>query len=521
MSVLAPPRPTPSRQATPPAVTAHAWRLRALSAGSRWWLLFAVVGVAGFAARYLLLTRGGGLLGNTGYDDGVYYAAADALVHGRLPYRDFLLIQPPGILLALAPFAWLGSLVTDPTGVAAARLTFVALGAGNAVLVAAVVRRYGFVAAAVGGGMYAVFLPAVYAERSTLLEPLGTFLVLIGLLLLGRAPAPGRRAALWAGIALGLAATVKIWFIVPVLVLAAFAGRHRLRYAVGAGTGLAVVYLPFLVAAPSATVRQIVLDQLGRPRTPTGLIGRLAAIVGAPHGHAPAALRWMSSPTFAAVLLLAAAALALLAWLVPDARRYVVLLVADTVVLLAGPSWFPHYTALTAPLLAIVTGIGLARATRRLWRPARLLAAAAVLLVVLGSGWGGLRSTVTKPFPAAALTPAAAAVRGCVASDDPFALAALNVLSRDYARGCTVWPDVTGWTYDRDALRDSSGTPVPRAKNAQWQRHLLTYLTPADAFLRHRGGTGASKATKAVIATHPVLAQSGTWKLRAGDRTTR
>ena len=42
-------------------------------------------------------------LGN--YDDGVYYSAATALVHGQLPYRDFLLLQPPGIAVLLAPFA--------------------------------------------------------------------------------------------------------------------------------------------------------------------------------------------------------------------------------------------------------------------------------------------------------------------------------------------------------------------------------------------------------------------------------
>ena len=50
------------------------------------------------------------MLGDNGYDDGVHYAAAASLIHGRLPYRDFLFLQPPAMVLAASPFAWLGSL---------------------------------------------------------------------------------------------------------------------------------------------------------------------------------------------------------------------------------------------------------------------------------------------------------------------------------------------------------------------------------------------------------------------------
>ena len=62
----------------------------------------AVFGVA-FAARLVPLLRGGGLYAAGNYDDGVHYAAAMGLVHGLLPYRDFLFLHPPGIAVLARP----------------------------------------------------------------------------------------------------------------------------------------------------------------------------------------------------------------------------------------------------------------------------------------------------------------------------------------------------------------------------------------------------------------------------------
>ena len=59
----------------------------------------AVVAVVAFTARVGVVLRGEGFHALAGYDQGVYYAAADAFVHGRLPYVGFLLLHPPGIVL--------------------------------------------------------------------------------------------------------------------------------------------------------------------------------------------------------------------------------------------------------------------------------------------------------------------------------------------------------------------------------------------------------------------------------------
>ena len=107
-----------------------------------WLLLFGIVLVA-FLVRAVPILRGGGLEGYLGYDDGVYFAAAAALVHGFLPYRDFLLLHPPGIALLLSPFALLAGTTDGATGFAVARLAFMAVGALNAGLVTLVAGRYG------------------------------------------------------------------------------------------------------------------------------------------------------------------------------------------------------------------------------------------------------------------------------------------------------------------------------------------------------------------------------------------
>ena len=53
------------------------------------------------AVRLYYFTRPGYLLGVTEYDDGSYFGSAVRLVHGSMPYRDFVLVQPPGITLLM------------------------------------------------------------------------------------------------------------------------------------------------------------------------------------------------------------------------------------------------------------------------------------------------------------------------------------------------------------------------------------------------------------------------------------
>ncbi|HEX8768924.1 MAG TPA: hypothetical protein VF714_11170, partial [Jatrophihabitans sp.] len=184
-----------------------------------------VVFALAVAARLTVVLTSGGFGGNYGYDTGVYYAAGASLIHGRIPYRDFVLLHPPGLMLVLAPFAWLGRLSTDHAGFVTASLAFTALGGVNAVLVVRVARRMGVASwpALFGGGFYALWYGSIRAEYLPRLEPLGNFLLLTGVLAL-LAAAESRRGwpAVAGGFALGAAASVKIWWVVPVLVVLAW-----------------------------------------------------------------------------------------------------------------------------------------------------------------------------------------------------------------------------------------------------------------------------------------------------------
>ena len=77
--------------------------------------VIAVASVLALGLRLYQLSRPGFLLSVTEYDDGPYFGSAVRLVNGSIPYRDFLLVQPPGITLLMVPAALLSKL-TEPAG---------------------------------------------------------------------------------------------------------------------------------------------------------------------------------------------------------------------------------------------------------------------------------------------------------------------------------------------------------------------------------------------------------------------
>ncbi len=447
-----------------------------------------VVALVALVARLAPVLRGGGLTGVLAYDDGVYYSASDALLSGRLPYRDYLLLHPPGITLVLAPFALLGRLVgEDPVGLAAGRVAFMLVGAASAVLVWAVARRVSPRAGLLAGLAYAVWQPAAYAERTTLLEPLVNLGLLAALALLGAGPATRRRVLL-AGAALGLAVAVKAWAVVPLAVLAVWLLRRDGRRQAGAfvlagATAAAAVCLPFLLASPTAMLRMVVLDQLGRPSNGVAVPVRLASIEAV---HlSPGPLGPGATTLVVALALVAAALAALVAWRVPAARPWAALLAAQGGLLLASPSYFGHYGTYVAPALALLGGAGadaaLTAGSARLQVLRPLAPALALLALALLSV-----HVVTQPegrrLPAGSQD-ALSGVR-CVAADSAAALVTADVLTSDLRHGCRVVVDVTGLTYDQDPGDLGSGpTPRERRRDLEWQRSVAGYLRGADAVL--------------------------------------
>ena len=457
------------------------------------WVVACAAGVLALAVRWFVAGGASGVRGYHGYDDGVYFAAAVALVHGRLPYADVLFLHPPGVVLALAPSAALTRWVDDPTALAAARVGVMVLGALSTVLVARLALRWGVAASVTGGVLYAVSSAAVYTERLTLLEPFGTFTLLlaVALLLRGVPPAAPRWWLYAGGAVLGLGPVVKIWNVVPVLVVLGWLWlardlRTALRAAAAAAASAALVLLPFAVAAGRQMLELVVLAQLGRARAPDGAGVRVEGILGV------STTQWPEQPARTALTVLVlgvVVAAAVAAWRADRGRLWVAVLAAQGAVVLAAPSYFASYAAYSAPAVVLVVAAGVSVV------PARARAAGAVLVcLALGVVAGVPRAPAQSPFPVAqvrALLPAT----GCVYADSPGALAVLDLLSRDERLGCAPRVDVSGQTYVVGD-RDPDGSHVPRARNERWQDDAVAYLTSGDAAVVVRPtGNGFSDAT--------------------------
>ncbi|MBA8795004.1 hypothetical protein FHX74_002632 [Friedmanniella endophytica] len=498
------------------------------------------VGVLAFLVRLVPVLRGpGGLTGVYAYDDGVHFGAALALVQGRLPYRDLLFLQPPGIVLALSPFGWLAQAVGDREAFVWARLTWMLLGALIAAGVCLLLRRAGTPAALAGGAFYAVYWPSVVSEWTTMLEGLANVFVVAALLLAGvgrpadrRAGLPGPATALLAGVCLGICTAVKIWGVLFVLVLVGSlvlraraargagadpgAGRHAGAWCLlGAAVGGAACGLPFLLAAPAAMWRMVVSDQLGRPADRGQPFERLGVSLGMP-------ARLVDGPS--AGWLVGGAGLVALVVLVLAARdpRYrvaPVLAAVFGVLLVAAPSFYPHYAGVLGVPLAVSLGaaLGVLRprpGTGRRRRSVARAATAVFALVLVGAvGWTGVTlRTNAAPGPDTRVVDALRSARGCVTADTPGLLIRADVFSRNLDRGCRTVVDVTGYAYDLDP-----GGDVPRVDNQRFADAVLGYLRSGEVTVvsRLRRGGDLSTARWQVIEDWPVVVRSGRYVVRS------
>jgi alpha-1,2-mannosyltransferase len=483
---------------------------------SRTWLWAVAVAVIAFMFRLVPVLRGGGLSGVGDYDTGVYYSAATALVHGLLPYQDFLLLHPPGITLLLTPFAATAQLIGDSNGFALARLGWMLLGATNAVLIWKILRPIGPVAALFGGLGYAVLYPAVYIEQSTLLEGPATTALLTAMLLLQPVTQNSslpRSRALAAGALLGLATTIKIWGVLTLVIVLGWLllvrqFRAALQVMIASAASITVIYLPFFIAAPTAMWNQVVRDQLFRRRrlgiTDFDRLQEMAGL-GITERSLPAAVI-----VAAVIALLGAAALA---WTYREAQLAVLLMLGLGTFLLITPLWYVHYAGLTAAPVAITVGAAIGRLTALARaRPARIaiLGGFAGALIVYASGWATI--TDNRPFPDH-FRALVAATPGCVTSDDPTALVVTDSLSRNLRRGCRFIADLGGHSHEFAA---ASGRWVSRNRNQAFQHFALDYLRAGSVtiLIRYSGGLGFNEKTTAVLEQWPLLARSDEYQLR-------
>ncbi|MFL5778400.1 MAG: hypothetical protein ACJ761_05610 [Chloroflexota bacterium] len=475
-----------------------------------------LVGLAllAFVVRLVPVLRGGGLVGMIDHDDGVYFGSAVALVHGRIAYRDFLLLHPPGILYLLSPFAALGYLVGDANALAIMRVVFMLLGAVNTVLVTLVAGRGGRLAGLSAGALYAVWVVPANVERTSWLIGPQSTLLLLALLLLGRGGEPralGSTRLVAVGGLIGLAVGIQLWGVVPFAVVLGWlviglrglswrASTGRVvAYSVSAAIAAGAVVLPFLLTAGPVMLRYIVVDQVGRfARTNTPPINRLRALEGLPMTGTWAGL----VPPVAVVLgfVMAGAVVAWIAWQRPHARLWVALLAGQTGFLLLGPVFFNHYAGWIAPAAALSIGTAADAALRPSGEGHRRTAVAAAVyataLAVLLAG-NVTRAAGTR-LPLAALTADLAAAR-CVAADSPVLLVVTGTLRRVLDSGCALKLDPAGTSNDTDS--GVTGRARTRRNQPEYQQAMEAYYGNSDAalFARLTEGDGFTAKTWADI----------------------
>jgi len=181
----------------------------------------------------------------------------------------------------------------------------------------------------------------------------------------------------------------------------------------------------------------------------------------------------------------------------PPARPWCALLLAQGVVLLSSPAYFPHYATYVAPALALVVGATVAELLSVLRRFATGWAPVAVAVAVL-AGAGLLAASELRAegrrYPGREARAAVADAR-CVAADAPAILVTGDLLGRDLRNGCPVVVDPTGLVYD---LADpaAGSTLSSRRGNREWQREMQRWFAGSDAVvLRRHNRAGLSAET--------------------------
>jgi alpha-1,2-mannosyltransferase len=433
-----------------------------------------VTTLAAFGLRLAPLA-GPGLLGVTGYDDGAYFGSALRLLQGSAPYRDFVLVQPPGITLLLVPAALLAKAAGAAWGMAAARLLTAAASAAGVALAGLLARHRGAATVAAACTVIAVYPGSLAAARSVFVEPWLTLLCLAGAVAVfdGDRLTASRRRLAAAGLLLGCAGAVEAWAVFPfgvLLVLAAALpsaaggprGRRLTALGAGAVAGFGVPVLPFAAAAPRGIYQSLVLSQLGRVTAATPLPARLRVMTAAGllPGVSDAAVIAIAVALAAAITGAVAAGAVLTRSPPPALEVFVLATAALTVAAFVWyPQFFSHFAAFLAPFLALAVALPAARlaAARtarhrpRAGQPGWSWAAMPVAGLAIWLGAASQPGTAIAPQPrlpgafiaaGRRLIPAGA----CVATDEVSILIAADRFS-SAVPGCSPMVDGLGTDY--------------------------------------------------------------------------
>lgn len=450
------------------------------------------------------VTVAGAVSGITDYDDGVYLGAAIRLVHGALPYEDFVFVQPPGIVILMSPVALIGRLIGDHGALIVARAVTALVTGANAGLVAWLVRRRGRVAMAIAGCSLAAFPLAVTADHTLALEPYLVFFILAGAIVAFGSDEPSVTRLFFAGALFGVAGGIKLWALFPFLaLLVCFLPRWRTRVLplfIGATAGFVILCLPFMIEAPRAFIHQVLADQLNLGATVVNTVSplsRLLAITGLAGIPAVTASTALALEFVGVLGLTGAVAFGLDRSGVHRVDEFVLLgAVAATGGIIAFPEFYPHYTYFTASLLAALLAVSLsgsrsvlARLSARTGFGRRLARISGVVVLIAAGGaliwivredaiyarsyFPGIVDTSSDELinPGAAID--SAIPRGaCVVFDEPILAIEANRFNSSTLH-CPQLVDPYGmWLADSGGLTPPSSPPYPATFVATWHSYF-------------------------------------------------
>jgi hypothetical protein len=332
-----------------------------------------VMTALGLALRLYQLSRPDYLIGVTEYDDGTDFGSAVLLIHGDLPYRDFIMVQPPGITLLMAPVALVTKGIGTAWGMGVGRILTALAGAAAVAMGGLLVRHRGLLAVIAACGILAVYPAAVQAAHTVLLEPWLVLFCLAGMLAVFDRDglASSTRRLVWGGVAFGFAGAIKVWAILPVLVilvliLAARPSRRAGAYAAGVIAGFAVPVLPFAALAPGTFYRSVIVAQLVRVdsvRIPLGYrLHEMTGLTDITGLTSTLVLSVISLLILALIIGCSVAASRLTGERPPLLEQFALAATALTIIAFLWPAdFYYHYAGFLVPFLALAIALPVAR----------------------------------------------------------------------------------------------------------------------------------------------------------------
>jgi alpha-1,2-mannosyltransferase len=465
-------------------------------------LIIAAAALLALALRLYQLSRPGFLLSVNEYDDGPYFGSAVRLVNGALPYRDFLIVQPPGITLLMLPVALISKATGTASGMAIGRILTALAGAVAVALAGLLVRHRGALATIIVCGLMAVYPDSIQAAKTVLVEPWLVLFCLIGALAVfdGDGFTTSRRRLIWGGVAFGFGGAVEPWAIFPVIIVAVLAlrrPRRLLAYAGGVAAGFLVPVIPFAALAPGQFYDATIVAQIGnRPNaTRAALWVRLADMSGLADVKRPSHLLILAATVLIVAIVAGSVALGLLlTWRLPPVLDLFALGTTGLVVLAFfwSAQFHYHFAAFLAPFLAMAIALPLSALVRDirlvfggdgaavgagdaaggappvlLWGATALAGLAILVMALVQFGWESHNAPhlkLTVVTHAQRLIPPGS----CLLADEVSFAVMANRLVSDVP-GCSLLLDATGTNYAYSRGRDPETGAARYARvNAVW-----------------------------------------------------